>query len=310
MNKLALVLIFTVIFTEFLKMFISFIKTKKFKQIDLPGPGGMPSSHTSLVVALCTSIFLIDGFSNLFIVCVVFSVIIIFDALTLRRTVSNTSFKLGQLLNLDIGERQGHNFLEVVYGMFVGFIIPTIAFNNSVGMTILKSLYFLLPAYFANMSPVLFKDVLGFMAKPIDFGFKFRGQPLFGKNKTFRGVFVGTVVGGLFFYVQKWLYVKGFVALALFDYSTASIAVGFALGFGALIGDAVESFFKRQLKIKSGQPLYFFDQIDYVIGSLLFALIFIEINWVVFGILLVVSPLLTIAVNHLSFYLNIRGEKW
>ena len=43
---------------------------------------------------------------------------------------------------------------------------------------------------------------------------------------------------------------------------------------GALIGDAVESYFKRQRRIPSGQPWFPFDQTDYIIGGLLFSMPF------------------------------------
>ena len=39
---------------------------------------------------------------------------------------------------------------------------------------------------------------------------------------------------------------------------------------GALGGDAIESFFKRRVGIKAGNPWFFFDQVDYIIGGLLF----------------------------------------
>ncbi|HSX27706.1 MAG TPA: CDP-archaeol synthase, partial [Patescibacteria group bacterium] len=77
------------------------------------------------------------------------------------------------------------------------------------------------------------------------------------------------------------------------------VGQGMLLGIGALTGDAMESFFKRRRGIKSGSSWYPFDQIDYIIGGLIFALLFIKptlslILWVglvYFGLHLVFSYL-------------------
>ena len=48
---------------------------------------------------------------------------------------------------------------------------------------LLKILYFMSPAYFANMAPVIFRK-FNFLAIPIDFGKKINNKPLLGKTKT------------------------------------------------------------------------------------------------------------------------------
>lgn len=54
---------------------------------------------------------------------------------------------------------------------------------------LLKCLYFMLPAYFANMTPVFAQklDILKFLAKPIDNGRTTEGRAIFGAHKTWRG---------------------------------------------------------------------------------------------------------------------------
>ena len=82
------------------------------------------------------------------------------------------------------------------------------------------------------------------------------------------------------------------------------------LGGGALIGDAVESFFKRQIGVSHGNPWIPFDQIDYTIGAILFGSIFYFPGFWNSVILIVVSAVLHILVNHIGFCLKIRSTKW
>ena len=51
---------------------------------------------------------------------------------------------------------------------------------------LLKCFYLMLPAYFANMAPVIVKRI-DFLAFPVDFSKTLGKKPILGKNKTFRG---------------------------------------------------------------------------------------------------------------------------
>jgi len=165
-------------------------------------------------------------------------------------------------------------------------------------MLILQSLYFFLPAYFANMSPIIFKW-LPFLNYPIS-------EKYLGKNKTWRGIFVAIISGLLIFWLQKYLYTLGFTQLALFDYSQYNILFGAVLGFGAIFGDSIKSYFKRLLKIEPGKSWFPFDQLDFIIFGLLFGMIFYIPRIEVILILLMLSPLLHILVNYIGYLLKIR----
>ena len=132
--------------------------------------------------------------------------------------------------------------------------------------------YLMLPAYFANMAPVLVKDIhlFDFLAKPIDFGKKIKGKPILGSHKTFRGFIFGVIFALIIAYVQHILYRYPFFSSISFINYSNWIAVGFLLGFGALFGDSVKSFFKRRVGIKPGHRFIPWDELDYTIGSLLF----------------------------------------
>jgi CDP-2,3-bis-(O-geranylgeranyl)-sn-glycerol synthase len=135
----------------------------------------------------------------------------------------------------------------------------------------LKALWLLLPAGFSNMSPILAARVFPKWNTPIDLGKYWRGKMIFGSHKTYRGLLSGTVVGTLVFAIQQWLFKSnGMVRdLSSFDYLSVSVFFGTWMGFGALMGDLIKSFFKRRFEIAPGKSWTPFDQIDWVIGSLL-----------------------------------------
>ena len=121
----------------------------------------------------------------------------------------------------------------------------------------LGALWFILPAYFASISPVWFK-LRGKM--PLDFGRTFRGKPIFGPSKTVKGFIGGALCGALLGGIQQFVFGR-FEGLLL----------GFLLGFGAMTGDAVKSFFKRQHGYPPGKSWFPFDQLDFVVGGIVFA---------------------------------------
>ncbi len=132
-------------------------------------------------------------------------------------------------------------------------------------------IWFLSLAGFSNMAPifVMRAPVLKYSA---DFGKTFRGKRIFGDNKTFRGIFAAVLFGTIFFILQKVFYIRfEFIQdISLFNYKTAPILYGIVVSFGAIFGDLVKSFFKRQWSVDSGGSWVPFDQIDYCAGALVF----------------------------------------
>lgn len=150
----------------------------------------------------------------------------------------------------------------------------------------LFALWFFLPAGLANAAPVLFNKIplLARFDAPLDGDRRFRGRPIFGANKRWRGLIGGTIVGAVVGFLQlaltsifPWLHeISGPI-----DYSSPTpLLLGALLGFGALIGDALESFFKRQLNVKPGHAWFPFDQLDYILGGILLSLLIVQLPWV------------------------------
>lgn len=102
------------------------------------GAGGMPSSHTSAVVALTMSLGFTEGFGTpLFAISAVFATIVMYDATGVRRETGKQGKAINELINelLDIKgpdgkrlipeelkEKIGHTPLEVIMGFFLGVL--------------------------------------------------------------------------------------------------------------------------------------------------------------------------------------------
>lgn len=174
---------------------------------------------------------------------------------------------------------------------------------------ILKCFYLMLPAYFANMAPVMVRGI-NLFAFPVDFNKTINNNPVLGRNKTFRGIVFGTVFAVAIAYLQYRLYDAGFFRnISFFSYQNW-LLFGFLMGFGALIGDLLKSFFKRRLGISPGDKFIPFDQTDFVVGALVFIMPVFDVTLSIFLTSLLLSFMLHILVNHASFYLKIRNEKW
>ncbi|MEK6869455.1 MAG: CDP-2,3-bis-(O-geranylgeranyl)-sn-glycerol synthase, partial [Nanoarchaeota archaeon] len=175
---------------------------------------------------------------------------------------------------------------------------------------ILQCFYFMLPAYFANMAPVVAKNMFRKLTLPIDFNIKLGNSPILGKNKTYRGLIAGILIAVIVAYIQFFLDGNNiFADLALLDYSNW-LLIGLLLGFGAIFGDLAKSFVKRRLGLKPGMPFLPFDQLDFVFGALIFIYPVARLSMEKMAIILFISFILHMIINHIAFYTSIRKERW
>lgn len=106
--------------------------------------GGMPSSHTAGVIALSTSVAILEGLDSiLFAISMGFSLVIMQDAAGLRRAAGKTAATLNRLVDEFIQRNQeikpyatlkellGHTPLEVFCGMILGIIVPFVVHSIS-----------------------------------------------------------------------------------------------------------------------------------------------------------------------------------
>jgi CDP-2,3-bis-(O-geranylgeranyl)-sn-glycerol synthase len=163
---------------------------------------------------------------------------------------------------------------------------------GSIPALVLPTLYFFLPAYLANIAPVLARGHFEFTALPIDGGRFFRGKRILGDHKTWRGIAAGVVAGTAVYAVQVALYRRGVArSLALLDYSQAGLLPGFLLGLGTGVGDAVKSFFKRRIGIDAGHTWIGFDQLDFLAGA-----------WLFVAPIYAPPPIVTVAIAPIVFF--------
>ena len=167
-------------------------------------------------------------------------------------------------------------------------------------MNILQLFYLMIPAYLANMTPPVLAKHIPWNA-PMDFGTSLGGIRIFGDHKTWAGFVSGIVVAVLTGLILSKIYWP-------FDFSALQWSA--LVGAGALVGDAVKSFFKRRVGIKSGHPWIPFDQIDYTVGAFAFGSFVFFPGWVSAFLVVFISAFGHIAVNHIGYYLGIRDVKW
>lgn len=143
-------------------------------------------------------------------------------------------------------------------------------------------LWFFIPAGFANVVPILVAKLRWFEEwnRPLDFGKKFRKKRILGDHKTWRGLICG-VVGGTALAMSPALFLTDFSFFHSYAWMLYGVfgLYGFLLSLGALTGDAVKSFVKRQLHIPAGKPLLVFDQIDYILGAIVFTAWLVPYTW-------------------------------
>ena len=123
---------------QILKVIVTSIMEKKVNIGCLFASGGMPSSHSAFVTALCVVIGVTQGFdSQLFAIAAAFALVVMYDACGVRRAVGEQAKVLNEIIkamNEDsetgghkaIKEILGHSPFQVAMGWVVGLIIGII----------------------------------------------------------------------------------------------------------------------------------------------------------------------------------------
>jgi acid phosphatase family membrane protein YuiD len=120
-----------------LKPPLEYLRTSKWRWSAMLSAGGMPSSHSSLLVGATHGIGLFIGFdSGLFALAVAISMIVIYDAAGVRRQAGMHAERINVLFDellrghmwseKDLREVLGHSPLEVVGGVLLGIVVATV----------------------------------------------------------------------------------------------------------------------------------------------------------------------------------------
>ncbi len=174
-----------------------------------------------------------------------------------------------------------------------------------------KSIYTTLPGMMANMAPIFVKD-LNILNYPIDFGITVKGKIILGPRKTYRGLISGIIAAMIIINIQylidKYTIFKN---LTLYDFEEINFhLLGFLFGFGVLFGDIFESFIKRRLDMAPGKSLIPWDQIDCVLGGLIFGRIAWAYSYKYAITIILITFVLHITLRHVGYYLGLCSTKW
>lgn len=136
-NEIFLSAFFAWLIAQLLKVTIYAVVNKKFNFKLLLGSGGMPSSHSATVMALATAVGRTQGWeSPLWIVTLTFAIIIMTDAVGVRRAVGQQAKILNKMLDefctegkiseTKLKELLGHTPVEVIVGALLGIGIAVV----------------------------------------------------------------------------------------------------------------------------------------------------------------------------------------
>ncbi len=130
---------------QVLKPYFLYRKTKRFDIHQTIASGGFPSSHSSTVTALSTAIALQQGIeSTYFAISLIFSIIVIYDAVNVRyyagkniqltkqlvsdlEKINQTTFD-NPIYHEKIKTVLGHKLIEVIGGIGLGLIIALLIY--------------------------------------------------------------------------------------------------------------------------------------------------------------------------------------
>ncbi len=119
---------------QFMKVIETAIKEKKFDLSRMVGSGGMPSSHASFVMAMSTTVGLVYGWSSaMYGIALVTSLIVMYDASGVRRSVGKQASILNQIIEdmtsdkpfseEKLKELVGHTPVQVLAGAILGVLV-------------------------------------------------------------------------------------------------------------------------------------------------------------------------------------------
>lgn len=139
-NKIFFTVLAAWIFSCLLKGIIVCIKNKRVDWTRFMGPGGMPSSHSTLVTSLATCVGIKDGFNSTgFVICCVLAIVVMYDASGIRRAAGQQAQMINKIIDawnetdpiekeIRLKELLGHTPLEVFAGAVLGISFSVISY--------------------------------------------------------------------------------------------------------------------------------------------------------------------------------------
>lgn len=124
-------------FIQLFKLIYDLVTTKKFNFKRILGAGGMPSSHSAVVVSLATMIGKSQGITSpIFGLATIFAFVVMYDAAGVRRAAGKQAKILNKIVQtpgltgVEVTEKLqevlGHTPTQVFVGAFIGVIVGMI----------------------------------------------------------------------------------------------------------------------------------------------------------------------------------------
>ena len=173
---------------------------------------------------------------------------------------------------------------------------------------LVKALWLLIPAYFANAAPVIAHGHY-----PIDLKKNWIDRKrIFGDGKTIEGFVAGVLAG--FFAGAVQIFLLQPQLSNFFDFSSQipqmSFFLAFIISFGALTGDLAGSFIKRRFDFPPGTDAPFLDQLNFIFGAAFFAMWFIQITLEMFFLMLIITPVIHRLANIFAYKIKAKKVPW
>jgi len=138
-NRMLMAALVAWFLAQLIKTMLGLIINRKFDANRLVGAGGMPSSHTSFVVALATSIGRLEGLASpAFSVAACFAIVVMYDAAGVRRAAGEQAKIINYMMDhwnettpetfqKELKELLGHTPVEVIAGALLGLLVGFLA---------------------------------------------------------------------------------------------------------------------------------------------------------------------------------------
>ena len=165
------------------------------------------------------------------------------------------------------------------------------------GVRLVQLLYLMAPAYAANMAPP-FVRYWPWWNRPIS-------ERWLGSHKTLMGFGLGVAAAVVTAFAQSRIAWPGTIA----DYRDW-LDLGVRMGVGAMLADSAKSLVKRRVGVAPGRPWVPWDQVDFVLGALVLVWPRIALSAIDVLVILLVSVVGHIAVNHAGYWIGVRDVKW
>ncbi len=175
---------------------------------------------------------------------------------------------------------------------------------------VVGALWAVLPAYLPNNAAVLAGG-----GRPIDGGRTLGDRRLLGDGKTWRGTAAGTAAGIALAVSLDALAGRAGAAVGV-TLPGFPLVAALGLALGAMVGDVAASFLKRRSGRERGAAVPGLDQLDFVVGALVFAAAGAP-EWFAatftparLAVVVVVTPALHVGTNVAAYALGLKDEPW